>query len=69
MIKNATASTDEKVDSTTERPCLIIDINSTIDSQGFKLILMMLEFLQLVLNLDGELSRRAENDRLNFALA
>jgi len=51
VIENATASTNKKVDSMTELPCLVIDIDSAIDSQGMKLIWMMLEFCQLVLNL------------------
>ena len=51
MVENATASSDEEVDTTAQSSSLIINVHTSIDSKRIELSIVMLQLGQLVLNL------------------
>ena len=67
MIKNTTSGSDENIDTISQLPDLILDIDSTIHGDNSEFVLMMLQFHHFVGDLKSQFSSWCENDGLNLS--
>ena len=51
MIKNSTTGSHKEVHTSSKLSCLVIDVDTSIYCKTIKLIWMMLQFLEFILNL------------------
>lgn len=69
MIEHTTTSANKEVDTATECSRLVLNVDSTIDSERVKLLGVVLEFCELILHLNSQLSGGTEHDGLDLAAA
>jgi len=69
MIEHTTASTNKEVDAAAECSCLVLNVDSTIDSERVELVGVVLEFCKLILHLNSQLSGGTKHDSLDLATA
>ena len=68
MIENATSGSDKNVDSVSQLARLIIDAYATVNSQNFKLVIVVFDLLNLVRHLQSQLARGSKDDGLDASL-
>ena len=68
VVKDAPSGSDKDVNSVSQLARLIIDAYATVNSQNFKLAIVVFDLLKLVRHLKSQLSRRSKDDGLDASL-
>jgi len=69
MIEDSTCGTDENIDARPELLDLVLNVDSTVNSDNLKLIVIMFKFLHLIGHLKCKFSGGGQDDSLELSIS